>query len=124
MRREQIEAAAVQDLLQASVMRERKAAAARARKGAAGAKGTTTTGAQVTTAAGARSGVSVPPPSEGTAGAFDSPASFTGGSTFSSRFTSTANADGSANGGFWTQGIGCSLTDPWMRHQAFDTSTW
>jgi hypothetical protein len=124
MRREQIEAVVAQGLLQASAMRERKAVAARARKGAAGAKGTTTTKAQVTTAAAARSGVLVPPPSEGTAGAFDSPASFTGGSTFSSRFTSTTNADGSANGGFWTEGIGCSLNDPWMRHQAFDTSTW
>ncbi|CAN6201228.1 unnamed protein product [Urochloa humidicola] len=78
-----------------------------------------------TAAAGAKGTTASPPPSEGTAGAFQSPASFTGTSTFYSQFPSATSVGGSMNGAFWTQSFGGSPDGhPSMRHQAFDPSIW
>jgi hypothetical protein len=69
--------------------------------------------------------MSVPPPSEAIAGAFQSPVSFTDASISCSQYASAANVGGISNGAFCTQGFGGSLNvHPSMRHQAFDPSTW
>jgi hypothetical protein len=119
----------VGDWLQAASTRERKLAAAREQKGAVVGKETAAAGAKRTAVgakntAAAKGMVPEPPTSQGTARAFQSPAYFTGASTFS-RFPSAAGVGGSMNGSVWTQSIGGSPNGhPSIRNQAFDPSTW